>query len=161
LKPFAVSFVNIRKRLHMTNDRINLTLLARLIQARLNSLKNHNEEWVEKHTVYINEILKALPHGSGIDAGMHIDFDRSTETRIIFKFSWHHMDEYGYYDGWTDNELIITPTFGDKDLLIRGQRLKNIKDLLYQIFDHVFYIADPQETQNDHIQLHKTITAQA
>jgi hypothetical protein len=140
------------------NNTINLTLLARLLQARLNSIKANNTEWVDKHTIYIDAMLKALPHGSGIDNGMQLDFENSTETRIVFKFSWHHMDENGYYDGWSDHELIITPTFGDKDLRITGKRLGDIKDHLYQLFDYVFVVKLNPETQNDHIALHATIS---
>lgn len=136
---------------------INLALLARLIQARANSLINKNQEWVDKHTIYIDEILKALPSGSGIDAGMHIDYDRSNSQKIVFTFSWHHMDEHGYYDGWSHHELIIRPTFGDKDLRITGKRLSNIKDHLYDMFDSIFAVTTPSETQNESMALHKKL----
>jgi len=138
-------------------DTINLALLSRLIRARLNASTKDDKEWVDKHTVYIDEILKALPHGSGIDAGMQINYDLSTDTKIVFNFSWHHMDEHGYYDGWSDHELIITPVFGDKDLRLTGRRLGNIKDHLYQMFDTIFVVTNQTETQNESIALHRKL----
>lgn len=45
-------------------------------------------------------VLDALPHGSGIDCEwtfevVHADF-------VIFRNSYHMMNEHGMYDGWCD-----------------------------------------------------------
>lgn len=138
-------------------DTINLTLLSNLIRARLNSANVDNTEWVDKHTVYIDKLLEALPHGSGIDRGMTLNYDLSTDIKIVFDFAWHHMDEDGFYCGESDHQLIITPMFSDKDLRITGRRQADIKDYLYQLFDSVFVVVSLSETQTERIKLHNLI----
>lgn len=62
------------------------------------------------HTV--EEILHALPHGSGIDAQWSISCD--TKHRKVFNCSYHAMDENGYYDGWVDFCVIVYQHTSDK-----------------------------------------------
>ena len=50
--------------------------LAGTIQARLNCIQNNNREWEENHEETINNIIKSLPHGSGIDGVTKIDLDK-------------------------------------------------------------------------------------
>src|SRR5688500_3515130 len=57
-------------------------------------------EWVDRHQDSIDEMLKALPHGSGIDSGVTFDQHKSTPDKLIFSVPFHSMDENGYYDGW-------------------------------------------------------------
>jgi len=96
-----------------------------------------NDEWIVKHTDTINAIIdKYFPHGSGIDAITEFDFDRSKENRIYINSSFHVMNEAGYYDGWINFTVRITPSlsFGI-DLLITGNfgKHQDIKDYLYMI----------------------------
>lgn len=51
-----------------------------------------------------------LPSGSGIDCGTKIYRDYSLRD-IILKFSYHAMDENGFYDGWYDYTLTLSPDF--------------------------------------------------
>jgi len=47
-----------------------------------------------------------LPHGSGIDADWIISF-KNKSNKIYISNSYHHMNEDGYYDGWSDFTVII------------------------------------------------------
>ena len=78
-----------------------------------------------------------LPHGSGVDMGCQIDHEHSTANRIVIAFGFHHMDEHGFYDGWTDHKCIITPDirFGI-EIKITGRDRNHIKDYLYDLFHH-------------------------
>ena len=85
--------------------------LSSLIQARLNCIESHNTDWEVRHSNKIQELCESfLPHGSGFDSGTAIDLDNSKPNRIILNTSFHHMDEMGGYDGWTDHQVIITPS---------------------------------------------------
>lgn len=76
-----------------------------------------------------------LPSGSGVDAGCKID-RKSTAKRIVITFGFHHMDEHGSYDGWTDHTAVITPDFLWKfKLRITGRDRNGIKEYLYDLFD--------------------------
>lgn len=51
-----------------------------------------------------------LPSGSGFDSGSRVDLDASTPERIVITTAYHHMDEGGTYDVWTEHQVIITPS---------------------------------------------------
>lgn len=76
-----------------------------------------------------------LPHGSGFDAGCSVDMQKSTPQRIVIDTSFHHMDENGYYDGWTEHQVIITPClmFGFV-LKVTGRNRNQIKEYIADSF---------------------------
>ncbi len=119
--------------------KINVKDLAGKFNAYLNCIKSNNKEWEEKHEDSINAMLENLPSGSGIDAGTKFDWDKSTPEKLIFTLGFHHMDEGGGYDGWTEHEVIITPSlyFGI-NIRIAGKDRDGIKEYLSDLFNEVF-----------------------
>lgn len=112
--------------------------LASLIQARLNCIKSNNTEWLEKHTANIFELVKnCLPSGSGIDCGTKIDLDMSTPDKIVLHTSFHHMNDCGMYDGWTEHTVTVTPSlqFGF-NLKISGRDRNDIKEYLHEVYSN-------------------------
>lgn len=53
---------------------------------------------------------KYFPYGSGFDNKIKLDRVKSTPKKLIIPFSYHCMNDNGYYDGWIHCELIITPS---------------------------------------------------
>lgn len=58
-----------------------------------------------------------MPSGSGIDNGVMIDLDGSMllgepqhHEKLVFHSSYHHMNEVGMYDGWTDFSVYVRPS---------------------------------------------------
>ena len=135
---------------------VNLTKLSRTLQAKKNCLQaiaterakvepNEKEitrvsQWVDKHQESIDEILKALPHGSGIDSGVTFDQNKSTSEKHIFSVPFHSMNEHGYYDGWVDFTLIVTPCFGGYNIRITGRDKNQLKEYLSQLFYETFTV---------------------
>lgn len=73
-------------------------------------------------------------------AAITLNDEESKKDRIVFDFSFHHMDENGYYDGWTEYKLVITPSLTDGfDYKITGRDRNRIKEYLYDVFSDVFY----------------------
>ncbi len=110
--------------------------LASLVCARLNCIKSDNTEWLAKHEAKILELVKeTAPSGSGIDCGTKIDLDASTGEKLVFNFSYHHMNESGIYDGWTEHKAIVVASlqFGF-DLTITGRNRNQIKEYLHETF---------------------------
>lgn len=110
--------------------------IAHRIIARANCARTSNAEWFANHTEVLELIAKnELPSGSGIDSGCKIDLDRSSADKIVITTSYHHMNDGGYYDGWTDHEVIVTPSlaFGF-DLRITGRNRNDIKEYLHEVF---------------------------
>jgi len=93
-------------------------------------------DWAEERLALIER--KYLPSGSGIDAGCKVLVEESNENRLVIKTAFHHMNEVGYYDGWTHHKIIVTPSLiHGFDLRITGRDKNGIKEYLGQLFDHV------------------------
>lgn len=93
-------------------------------------------EWIHNHYHDLHEMVKMfMPSGSGIDNGIKLDTDESKPDKLVFTFSYHHMNENGMYDGWTDHKCIVTPSLVfEIDLRITGPNRNDVKDYLYETF---------------------------
>ena len=103
--------------------------------------KSNNTEWLDKHTEKLIELEKNLPSGSGIDCGSKIDTRDLKANQFKLTLSFHHMDENGFYDGWTDHVITVRPSFGGIDLTISGKNKNGIKEYLLD----TYYYALTQE----------------
>lgn len=108
--------------------------IAALVVARENCHKAGNSEWFDAHSDSLAELVGFLPSGSGIDCGTKLDLDRCKPGKLIFTFSYHHMDEHGGYDGWTEHTLSVIPSFSGIDLHITGRDRNQVKEYLYDIY---------------------------
>lgn len=110
--------------------------LAGLAQARINCIKNNNQEWLEKHTDKIETLLYALPHGSGINGKWYVDYTKTHGNKITLTNTYDTMNENGYYDTVVNFSLTILPSlqFGF-EMHIRGNfgKYQDVKDYLYDI----------------------------
>lgn len=106
--------------------------IASTIVAYKNCIAMNNTLWQEKHLEHIHELQEELPSGSGIDCGTKIDIDRSNGSRVVLTCEYHHMNESGYYDGWTEHTIYVTPSFDGIDLHITGRNRNEIKDYLHE-----------------------------
>lgn len=120
-------------------ETIELTNFALTLQAYKNCIASNNVEWAEKHKEFLDKECEKLPHGSGLDKGVKFDFEKSDSTKLIFTTSFHHMND-GYYNGWTDHIIKITPTFGHFNLAIGGTDKDQIKEYLFDLFYSVFTV---------------------
>lgn len=97
----------------------------------------HWQDMARQHRARIDVLCaNVLPSGSGWDNGTRYDHDRSTPNHLVLYGSWHHMDDNGSYDGWTDHEIHVRPSlaFGF-DLRVTGRDRNEIKDYLAEMFD--------------------------
>ncbi len=123
--------------------------LAQLIGAIVRC-GDDKKEWRDKHTATVEELVKShFPRGSGFDSGTTLDFDHSTEERLVFHTSFHHMNEGGMYDGWTEHTIIVKPSlaFGFK-LRIGGTNRNQIKDVIAQDFEYALNTQIGDEKQD-------------
>lgn len=111
-------------------------LIATTIQAHENCAVNGNSEWKIRHRETLDYIERNfLPSGAGIDSGTRIDFDRTTGDKLILTFGFHHMNDGGYYDGWTEHSLTVRPSLTQEiDLNISGRDRNEIKEYLYDTY---------------------------
>ena len=111
--------------------------LAQLINARTRCLETGNAFKVQHEAEILRLVREHMPSGSGIDKGTTIDLDASTDEKIVFRTEFHHMDEHGYYDGWTEHTITVCASlvFG-LDLKIDGRDRNEIKEYLHEVFSH-------------------------
>lgn len=95
------------------------------------SMARHHRDSVE------SVVSRYLPSGSGFDAGTKLDFDASRPDRLVFTTSFHHMNDTGMYDGWTEHRVIVVPSFiGHFSLRVSGKDRNGIKDYIADVFHH-------------------------
>ncbi|HET9280347.1 MAG TPA: hypothetical protein VFR24_00095 [Candidatus Angelobacter sp.] len=113
-----------------------VSAISRAIQARKNCQESNNTEWFDKWSERINQFVKLLPSGAGIDHGTSIDVDASHASKIVLYADFHHMNENGFYDGWTSHKIIVTPAFSGINLRITGRNRNDILSYLYQTYEY-------------------------
>jgi hypothetical protein len=111
--------------------------IASLLEAIENcrSARNPNPEWEMRHARRLRVLVdNYLPSGCGWDCGTKLDTDKSTPTRLVFYGEFHHMDDTGSYDGWTQHTITVHPAFDGVLLTISGQNRNDIKEYLHELF---------------------------
>lgn len=109
--------------------------IAKAVGSYHRCVASDNTEWQAKHKEAIEDLCSDLPSGSGFDSGSHIDLDQSTGEKLVFHTSFHHMNDGGYYDGWTEHEVILTPSLEmGYRLKVTGTNRNDIKDYIHEQF---------------------------
>jgi hypothetical protein len=110
--------------------------MAALLCAVKNCQERNNTLWEDRHNTLLSWMVQhAMPSGGGFDGGTMLDRARSNEDRLVFVTSFHHMNEDGFYDGWTEHEIFVTPSLlHGFDLRITGKNKREIKDYIAESF---------------------------
>lgn len=119
--------------------------LYREISIKINAIshciESGNTEWEIKHSNDLRELESFLPCGSGFDSGCEI-LESSTDERIIIESSYHAMDENGFYCGWYDFRIEISPSLifnFEIDLICDfpdNPELYGLDDYIIDVFDY-------------------------
>lgn len=111
---------------------------ATALNALSNCIATGNTEWQSRHESSLEEMADSfMPSGSGIDCGTKMDVDESLRnpTRLVFTFSYHHINDSGMYDGWTEHKLIVSPDLQSGfNMKITGRDRNSVKEYLYDVF---------------------------
>jgi hypothetical protein len=130
----------------MTMARYLYSELATAVQARRNcaartesngysdTMAAHHRMWFDKWSEYIDKLSEIMPSGSGFDSGTKLDLDASHAEKLVFTTAFHHMNDCGMYDGWTDHTITVTPSFTGFSLRISGRNRNNIKEYIGDMF---------------------------
>jgi hypothetical protein len=138
LRAVRAYFASVARNKGASNT-MRTTLVYQEIAAMLTAIANceraNNAEWKAKHKQTLAAIMRdTAPSGSGIDCGTKILAD-STPDKLIFFVEYHHMNESGMYDGWTEHRITVTPSlqFGF-NLKISGRDRNGIKEYLGDVY---------------------------
>lgn len=111
--------------------------IASALEAQENCDKTGND-WPHMETV-ANLVREYMPSGSGFDSGTELDSD-SKPNRLVFTTSFHHTNDGGMYDGWTEHSVIITPNLAHGfELRVTGRDRNDIKDYIALTFGEVLH----------------------
>lgn len=102
-------------------------------------------EWKISHEQNLKKLIKNhMPSGSGFDNGTTFDFQNSTIDKLIFHTSFHHMNIYCEYDGWTKHKITVKPSFlYGMTISITGTNRNEVKDVINFTFrDYLNKIID-------------------
>lgn len=97
-----------------------------------------NPNMAKAWDAYIDDLVKEhLPSGSGVDNGTKLD--RETSVRrgmLVLDTAFHHMNEHGMYDGWTEHTIFVKPSFVGKIEIhkVDGRDRNQIKDYLADLY---------------------------
>ena len=112
--------------------------LAQAIQWYNDTTDGKRDDWNQKAEEKIRELEKQLPYGSGFDNGSKVNLEQSKTQRIVIDTAFHHMNENGYYDGWTEHQVIVTPCLKyGYSLRITGRNRNQVKDYIFDMFDNL------------------------
>jgi hypothetical protein len=116
--------------------------IAQCLQAMENCRARDNVEWFDKHTATVIALCDMyLPSGSGFDNGTQIDLEASTPNKLMFNTSYHHMDDAGSYEGWSDHSVVITPDLATGfSVKVAGKDRNDIKDYIGEAFSRALDI---------------------
>jgi hypothetical protein len=123
-----------RPKMEHTMEKKLAQRFAELAIARKSCKEHGNDEWFAKHGETLHKFVEMLPSGSGFDAGSTFDEDASDDTKLVFHTSFHHMNENGYYDGWTEHKVTAISTFLGLSITVSGRNRNDIKEYISQAF---------------------------
>jgi len=114
---------------------------ARTLAAYLGCSKHNNHEWAAHWEEKLSDLHRYLPHGSGIDAGVKLNVDKSTPgKKLVFDSSYHRMNEVGMYDGWVPFRVIVKPClmYGAR-VRVAGRMDADLRDYLEELFTEALH----------------------
>jgi hypothetical protein len=88
-----------------------------------------------------------LMSGSGFDAGTCILEAQSSSKKIVLHSSFHHMNENGMYDGWSEFDIIITPVLtstGYDVRIVKKDILRKYRWDIDYLYDEVCHCLDKE-----------------
>jgi hypothetical protein len=80
-------------------------------------------------------VHQTAPSGSGIDCGTKINWTKTKKNKIVLTVEYHHMNDNGFYCGWTYHEITFTPDLvGVFNISVSGRDYRDIKDYLTEVY---------------------------
>jgi len=108
--------------------------LAQMQDAYHRCIDRGNSKWKLNHEEAIRKLVADnMPKGSGFDNGTQFDFER--KDCLIFSTAFHHMNDDGYYDGWSEHKVAVTPSLAfEINVRVTGIDRNGIKEYIAEVF---------------------------
>lgn len=89
--------------------RILATAYDALTRCRSDSANESQAAWESRWESVIERAAEMLPRGGGFDCYPTLDTDSDYRGRLVFRGSYHVMNDAGMYDGWRDYAVTVRP----------------------------------------------------
>ncbi len=87
-----------------------------------------------------------LPSGSGIDDGTRVDLETSKPDKVVFLVAFHHMNEHGFYVGWSNHRVTVVPSFAFvMSMRVAGRNFQGVKDHIADTLREALEAPMPQQ----------------
>ena len=115
------------------------TIAQRIASLRVaidNCARSGNTEWQHRHRATLEKIMRdTAPSGSGFDSGTQLNRDAKFDPNVLlFETEFHHMNDAGMYDGWTQHRVIVRPSFAGIEIRVTGRDRNEIKSYIADVF---------------------------
>lgn len=101
---------------------------------------NPQHPFLPTHEKRLEKLLQLLPSGSGLDRGVQLIDDECKSNRLVFQADYHHMNENGFYDGWTEHRIVVTPSLEYGAVIrITGRDRRDVKQSLHELFHQAMF----------------------
>jgi len=122
------------KRKEKTEMKLPLyQLIARAGDAANRCVVHGNTEWQRVWEELLEQCEELLPSGSGFDAGTKIEY--AGADKIVLRTAYHHMNDSGYYDGWTEHVITVVPSLTHGfDIRVGGRNKNDVKGYIAEVF---------------------------
>jgi hypothetical protein len=114
------------------SNKLVYQVIASLVVAIKNCARDGNEEWQRMHTERLYETVnRMMPSGSGFDTGTQLDIEKSSDVKLVFHTNYHHMNDGGFYDGWTRHTVTVRPNLAlEIEIIVSGRNRNDIKEYI-------------------------------
>jgi hypothetical protein len=84
----------------------------------------------------LKRLIDSAPWGSGFDRGTNLEIADQKAGQLRFDTAFHHIDDNGTYDGWTEHVVTVKPSLAwGFELRVSGRNRDNIKEHIAERFD--------------------------
>lgn len=109
---------------------------ASVQEALDNCKKSGNTEWLERWRLRFAKLVDHVPTWSGMP--LEPSDVEVTSAAIRYEVSYHHMNDTGYYDGWTEHTVVVRPAFESVDVRVSGRNRQDVKELIHEAVNYAF-----------------------
>lgn len=108
---------------------------AKLVDRAGDTAFAHKAMCVEWRDYLEAQVKEHAPSGSGFDSGTYLDYAKSTPAKLVFVTAFHHMNDAGFYVGWSHHTVVVTASllYG-VDIQVTGRDRAGIKQFIAEQF---------------------------
>jgi hypothetical protein len=84
----------------------------------------------------LEKLMDSAPWGSGFDRGTHLEIADQKGGQLRFDTAFHHLNDNGTYDGWTEHTVTVKPSLAwCFELKVGGRNRNDIKEYIVALFN--------------------------